>query len=143
MSHVTEVKTHFKHLEDIEAATTRLGGKLIRNQRHYRWYGRWVGDTPMPAGMTLEDMGKCDHAIRFPQTDYEVGVRQQDDGTYTLAWDYWGPGGLLKYMGNSAGDAFTQAYAVEATKRAACNRGHYVTETVRTDGSIEVEVVPR
>ncbi len=143
MSHISELKTTFKNLDDIELAAARLGGTLLRDQKTYRWFGQYMGDSQMPAGMTQADLGKCNHAIRFPHASYEVGVRRQPDGTFRLAWDSWSSGGLLKHMGNEQGDRFTQAYTVVATTRAARIKGYACRETARSDGAVELELIAR
>jgi hypothetical protein len=143
MSHVAEVKAELKSFEAIEAAARRLGGSLIRGQKTYRWFGQWLGDTPMPAGMTRADLGKCDHAIRFPGAKYEVGVRQQADGSFKLAWDWWSAGGLLDHMGDEHAGRFVQAYGIEAAKRAAMRRGYSTRETTLKNGDVQLELLVR
>jgi hypothetical protein len=143
MSHVAECKAELKSFDAIEAAARRLGGTLIRGQKTYKWFGRWVGDTPMPKGMTHADLGKCDHAIRFPGASYEVGVRAQPDGSFSLAWDWWSQGGLLQHMGDPQAGRFVQAYGVEAAKRAAIRRGYATRETTLNDGTVQLELLVR
>ena len=127
MSHVAEVKTVFKNLDDIAAAAVRLGGKLVLGQKTFKWYSA---------------KGRADHAIKFPGASYEVGVTAQLDGTFRLQWDSWSTGGLLPYMGENAG-RFSQAYGVEAARRAARVKGYVVHERTRQDGHIELEMVVR
>lgn len=141
MSHVAECKAQLKNLDIIERAAERLGGTLMKGQKTYKWFGHWVGDTPMPAGMTTADLGKCDHAIKFPGATYEVGVRAQKDGTFTLAWDWWSAGGLLPKMGDTGAGKFVQAYGIEAAKRAAARKGYQTRETSKSDGSITLELL--
>lgn len=163
MSHISTIKTVFRNLEDVEAAAKRLGGTLVRDQKKYRWFGEYVDDTPLDRGQFDSDaeyslvlsmpreqrkahmtkrLGKCDHAIRFPHATYEVGVRKAKDGTFKLSYDYYGEGGLFPHMGQNGG-RFSQAYAVEAAKRAARIKGYSAKETVRSDGSIAVELLAR
>jgi hypothetical protein len=141
MSHVAECKAELKNLDVIEAAAKRLGGRLVRGQKTYKWFGQWVGDTPMPKGMTKADLGKCDHAIVFPDASYEVGVRVQSDGTFSLAWDWWGEGRLLPKMGDTGAGKFVQAYGIEAAKRAAIRKGYVARETAKSDGSVMLELL--
>lgn len=143
MSHVAECKAELKSLDAIDAAARRLGGQLVRGQRTYKWFGHWVGDTPMPKGMTQADLGKCDHAIKFPHASYEVGVRAQADGTFTLAWDWWSAGRLLPIMGDTGAGKFVQAYGIEAAKRAALRRGYSTRETTQGNGDVQLELLVR
>lgn len=143
MSHVAECKAELKSLDMIEAAAVRLGGQLMRDQKSYKWFGHWVGDSPMPKGMTQADLGKCDHAIRFPGASYEVGVRAQADGTHSLAWDWWGAGGLLPIMGDQGAGKFVQAYGIEAAKKAARRRGYSTREVAQPNGDIQLELLVR
>jgi hypothetical protein len=143
MSHVAECKAELKSLDMIEAAAVRLGGQLMRDQKSYKWFGRWVGDSPMPKGMTQADLGKCDHAIRFPNASYEVGVRTQKDGTHSLAWDWWSAGGLLPIMGDQNAGKFVQAYGLEAATKAARRRGYSTREIAQPNGDIQLELLVR
>jgi hypothetical protein len=143
MSHIAECKAQLKSFDALEAAARRLGGSLIRGQKTYKWFGRWVGDTKMPEGMTKADLGKCDHAIRFPGATYEVGVRAQKDGSFTLAWDWWNTGGLLPIMGDPQAGRFVQAYGIEAAKRAALRRGYSTRETTQANGDVQLELLVR
>jgi len=143
MSHIATVKTKFRDLDCIEQAAHRLGGKLARGQKQHRWFGQWVGDTPMPAGVSEQDLGHCDHAISFPGAKYEVGVVDQHDGTFSLRWDYYGSGGLMKHMGNANGDRFTQAYNVVTATRAATRKGYLPIERLKPNGDIELDLLVR
>ena len=42
------------------------GWNLWKARRPIRWYGRLVGDYPLPSWVKVEDLGKCPHAIRVP-----------------------------------------------------------------------------
>ena len=71
-----------------------------------------VGRYPLPEGITESDIGRCNHAIRVPGCEYEVGVICRDD-RYVLFWDSWRAGGLEKQtaLGKNA-CRLKQAYAV-------------------------------
>ena len=88
MSHISKIELVIHSLEDLKDACRKLGFEFIKNQKTFKWYGRWVGDTPLPEGINIEDLGKCDHAIRVPGCNYEVGVVKRGDH-YTLLWDYF------------------------------------------------------
>lgn len=89
MSHIETGTCKILNLEALKAAVKEMGAEFVEGQRTYKWYGRSVGDAPLPAGMRKEDLGKCTHAIKVPGVNYEVGVVKQKDGSYTLAWDSW------------------------------------------------------
>jgi hypothetical protein len=149
MSHVTHSKVVLNSLDDIKAAVRRLGGTFNENKKTYKWYGQWVGDTPMPADVTnkaefLASLGHCDHEFSLPGASYTVGVVARPEGGYKLQWDFYGSGGLQGPMGGASGDKFTQAYSIEAAKRAALYEGYSVGhETLNSDGSVEFEVYVR
>ncbi len=135
MSHIVKGKANLKNLQDIGLAAQRLGGELVIGQQTYEWFQRWVGDSPMPEGMTKDDLGKCDHVIRFKDKAYEVGVVRSGDG-YELRYDFWQSGGLSMELGGQLG----QAYAAVRATRAAKQKGQRVREVVMSDGSIQLEI---
>ena len=118
------------------AVEKRLEFVFLENQRSYKWYGHWVGDTPMPEGLTEDMLGKCEHAIRIPGAEYEVGIVQTPAGGWELRWDYWQAGGLTEELGGQ----ITQAWATERAIAEAYNEGHTVRETLMADGSIKLEL---
>ena len=77
----------------------------MEEQKHYRWFNRYMGDYPLPPGMKVEDLGKCDHAIRVPGCSYEVGIISipEKPGTYKMYYDFWSSGGLDKVIGQNGG----------------------------------------
>lgn len=140
MSHVASIEVKITNLEALKAACAELGVAWYEGQKNYKWYGTSVGDYPLPAGMTVEMLGKCEHAIHVPGVEYEVGVVKLSDGTYTLAFDFWGPGqGLLKKFGDKLG-VLTQRYGVCAAEGMAKLKGLPVNRTVKSDGSIRLEI---
>jgi hypothetical protein len=126
MSHVTTIDLEIKDLGALKTACERLGYQWMEGQTTYRWYGHWVGDYPMPQGFNKLDLGKCDHAIKVPGADYEIGIVTRN-GKTTLLWDFFSSGGLQEVIGKNGGK-LKQAYATEATKRAARRAGYQVTE---------------
>ena len=140
MSHISKVGTEILDLQALNAACKRLGFEFVHGQQHYEWYGKWVGDVEMPAGLKVEDLGKCNHAIRVPGAKYEVGVVYTGAGKYELRWDYWHSGGLEDKLGGKKAGRLVQAYAVEKTRREAKRMGAVMHERTRADGSIEVEI---
>lgn len=126
MSHVAKIELEILDLEILKRACQRLNLEFLENQRSYRWYGRYVGDTPLPDGFTAEDLGKCNHAIRVPSAAYEIGVVHRQ-GKYHLLWDSWHSGGLERVLGPGAG-RLKQAYAIERVTQEARLKGYRLCE---------------
>lgn len=158
ISHVATVALDIKSLDDLDAACKRLGLELVRGQQTYHWYGRSVGDYPLPEGFTADDLGKCSHAIRIPAskaaqavapyvadwgTDakpYEIGVVARRDGKpgFSLMWDFFEGGfGLENIVGKDCQN-LRQAYAICAATRAARMQGMSVTEQKMADGRVRL-----
>ena len=135
MSHISKIELVIHSLEDLKDACRKLGFEFIKNQKTFKWYGRWVGDTPLPEGIKIEDLGKCDHAIRVPGCDYEVGIVKRGDH-YILLWDYYSEGGLEVKIGPNAGK-IKQAYTVARVRKEARRKGYRVLEK-KIDQSIRL-----
>ena len=132
MSHVAKIELIINDLEILKAACERLGLQFVPNQQTYAWYGRYQGDYPLPEGFSVEDLGRCDHAIRVPAASYEVGVVHRG-GRYALLWDFWSSGGLEKALGKEA-CRLRQAYAVERVHREARLKGYRIREQKTEQG---------
>ena len=75
LSHISKIELEIKDLEALKKACNHLGFQFRENQKHYLWYGKWVGTQPLPEGITEEnELGKCDHAVHIPSASFEVGV---------------------------------------------------------------------
>ena len=81
MSHMTTIAIQVKDLAALKAAVIELGALWMEGQRTHKWYGQSVGDYPLPKGVTVDMLGKCDHAIKVPGVNYEIGVVKLADGT--------------------------------------------------------------
>jgi hypothetical protein len=148
MSHVAEIELEVRDLDALAEASRRLGLEFVQGQETYRWYGATLGDYPLPAGFTAEDLGRCEHAIRLPpgnaagREPYEIGVVRRRDGRpgYSLLWDFWMGGfGLQEKVG--AGCArLRQEYAAETTRREARRQGFGVQEQLGADGMIRLRL---
>ncbi len=65
----------------------RMGFGIRGGQKTYQWYSRWVGDSPLPEGITEKELGKCDHAIHLPGAVYEIGIVRKGKSDILL-YDY-------------------------------------------------------
>lgn len=129
MSHVSKVQIEIKSLADLKKAAETLG-LYFREQSTYRWFGKFVGDSPMPEGFTEQELGQCKYAIGIPGNDksYEVGVVVRD-GKIHLMWDFWQGGyGLEEAIGKD-GCKLKQEYSLSVAQREMARRG-FRTERV-------------
>ena len=132
MSHISKIELVIQSLENLKEACRQLGFEFIKDKKTFIWYGRWVGDTPLPEGVKIEDIGKCDHAIRVPGCAYEVGVIRRGDH-YILLWDYYHAGGLEAKIGPNAG-ILKQAYTVARVRKEARQKGYRIREKKMDQG---------
>jgi hypothetical protein len=132
MSHIARIELEITDLDALKAACRRLGLEFRCDQRSYAWYGEYQGDYPLPEGISVQDLGQCDHAIHVPGADYEVGILKRDN-KYLLLWDFWDEGGLERTLGRNAG-RLKQAYAIERTRREAVRKGYRITEAKIRNG---------
>lgn len=115
MSHISTISTEnlVFDLGTIKDLCKRMGWNFMENQKSYAWYGKYMGDSPIPEGMTPEDYGKCDHAISVPGANYEIGlVEDKEKGGYRVVADFWSGGGLDKILGEQ-GEVFAQEYNMQ------------------------------
>jgi len=135
MSHVSKIELEIQSLEDLKLACKRLGFIFQENQQTYQWYGRSVGDSPIPEGFNVDDLGKCNHAIKVPECAYEIGVIKRGS-KYILLWDSWHAGGLERKIGKDCG-ILKQAYTIERIKREA-KRKKYQVKEIKQDQSMRL-----
>lgn len=132
-------------LDCLEKAVQQLGLELVRGQTHYKWFGRSVGDYPMPVGFKASDLGKCEHAIRIPGNSnaYEIGVVKRKDGRpgYQLLWDFWQGGyGMQEKVGTN-GDKLKQHYTAQYSMKSWQKKGYRVSQTtVQKEDGLHVVV---
>ena len=135
MSHISKIELQIKDLEALKIACEQCGYQFVEGQKTYEWYGRFVGDSPMPEGLTEADLGKCDHAIKVPGASYEIGVKKMGSH-YEMMFDYWQSGGL-----KGKPDKLFQPYAIAATKRAVkANRYRVYRENKLDNGAVELRI---
>jgi len=126
MSHVTTVKAEIHDIKALAAACAELGLTFKENQQTYKWWGTSVGNYPLPEGFTVEDLGKCQHAIGVPGTEWEIGVAQPRNGKgYRLLFDFYGNRGepILNAIGGQQASKLVQLYAVHKATLEAEKRG--------------------
>lgn len=143
MSHVVNLELLILDLEALGVAAKACGLELIRNQKHYKWWGHSVGDYPIPTGFTAEELGTCEHALSVVGNDqaYEIGVVKRRDGKpgYQLLYDYFSGGkGLVEKIGGNEAPKLKQRYQVEIFRREMAKKGMRVSERI-VNGKLQVE----
>jgi len=121
MSHISQIELEVRDLGTLAQACARLGLALIRGQKTYKWYGKDAD---------------CDHAIRIPGANYEIGVISKG-GLQELNCDFYDRN-IEKVIGKGGG-LLKQAYAVEKAKTEARIKGYSVLER-QTDNGIRLHV---
>jgi len=131
MSHNEIIDLEVTDIKALSMTAKRMGGELILNAKTYKWYGTNVGDYPLPEGIKASDLGKCEHKIKFPGINYEIGVikSKTQKGAYSLLWDFF-DSSLKKKMGGEKAITFIQHYTMEKTKQAAMLKGKLCRESV-------------
>lgn len=150
MSHITTIDLRITDLDSLEKACERLGLELVRGQKTFKWFGKFVGDSRPPKemadqGYTAEKYGTCDHAVRVKGNGraYEIGLVNRADGKgYMLAWDSWAGGhGLLAATGYNAKDQgatkLKDWYAAEVAQKQMRRQGFRVSATQK-QGKVQV-----
>lgn len=121
MSHISKIELEVKDLGVLGQACARLGLALLKGQKSFKWYGKEA---------------QCDHAIRVPGADYEIGVAWKG-ASYELNCDFYDKN-LEKVIGLKGG-LLKQAYAVEKTRIEARKKGYSVVER-QTEKGIRLHV---
>ena len=121
MSHISKIELEVKDLGILGQACAVLGLQLIKDRKTFRWYGKEAD---------------CDHCIRVPGADYEIGVIRNRH-SYQLSCDYYDRN-LEKVIGTKGG-LLKQAYAVTRTRIEARKKGYSVLEQ-KTDEGIRLHV---
>lgn len=145
MSHVTTVDLEIKDLDALAEAAKQCGCELVRGQTEYKWFGEHVGDYPMPEGFKVEDLGKCQHAIRVVgnETAYEIGVVERY-GKYLLLFDFWRGGhGLCQQVCHShypyeEPGKLMQEYSIAVATKQLRKQGHQVERKQEQDGQVRL-----
>lgn len=138
MSHIVKVNVEIKNLQALKKAAEAIGLEFREGQQKYKWYGRSVGDYPLPEGITVDMLGKCDHALSIPGNSgaYEIGVVDQGNGSYGLLWDFWHGGFGLQALVGDGCSKLTEEYTACAAE-AECDQLGWMHER-QHDGSLLV-----
>ena len=136
MSHVADVAIKFRDIEACASAVALLGGELRRDQKTHAWYGRFLNDwQSQSAAVNRRDastFGKCDMAIHFPGVEYEIGLCQEADGSYTAVYDTYGSSGqrLMTLCGGMELPRLKNEYAAAVSTRMLARKGFRVTRSL-------------
>ena len=136
VSHVTKVDVEIKDLDALDVVCKNRGLQLRRGQTKYAWWGRSVGDYPIPAGMAAADIGKCNHAIHLNSRSFEIGLVKQSDGSYRLVFDFYNQAELLSAVGGQKCEGLIGDYTIE-TARSAANAQNWPVQD-NSDGTITI-----
>ena len=147
MSHLVTETMEIHDLDALAEAAEACGMELVRDQQTFKWYGRSVGDYPLPAGFTADDLGKCSHAVRVKgvgSQTYEIGVVERRDAAgnrlpgYSLLYDFWRGGfGLLAAAGKEC-SYLKQQYTLAGIKKTLGNRWRVAGVQTLENGSMKV-----
>lgn len=147
MSHVADCDIHIKDLDALEQALKHIpGAHLMRGQKTHMWFGRFMNDwNSQNAAANRRDpetFGKCDHAIRLDGAEYEIGLCQEADGTFTPVYDSWGDGQkLVKKFGGLQLPKLKDEYAAAVATRVMARKGFRVARTTNAKGEIVLRAV--
>ena len=131
MSHIAIIQLEVTDLQSLALAAQLCGLEFVPAQTTYKWFGHWVGDSPLPEGIDVDQLGKCSHAIRVPgnAAAYEIGVVAKPGGGYTLLWDFWAGGQGLQALAGDDCINLRAEYAAAQTLRAARCKRYRATRT--------------
>ncbi len=101
MSHIKLIEPEREYTIEGLKLMAELMGATMKRSKTFEWYGRWVGDTPLPKGLTLNDLKEVNWEIKYPDAKYTVGVKEKN-GKVHLLYDFWRNGfGLEVALGGS------------------------------------------
>ena len=102
MSHVDKMELICTSLNAAGRMAVKHGGVLTKAET-YEWFKQHVGDYPLPAGVSIEDLGKCEYKITFPDCRYEVGLLPNPNGEgWIMIYDFWDKQLMYKIGGPKA-----------------------------------------
>ena len=145
MSHVASVELVINDLASLKVACEKLGLNFCENQKTHRWYGKFLADSDVGRATAAEfdakTFGTCEHAIKVPGSEYDIGVVKNPNGTgYRLIYDQFGGNGRAiseKLGGESLGKLKSEYGAVRATRHLQ-RQGYRVMRRVLANGQIKL-----
>ena len=127
MSHFTKVATKINDLVSLRKALDALGWKYTHAEQGVEVRG-WRGQTTKAA--IAIDMGK-----------YDVGVVQQEDGTYSLEADWWGVETTRGLKEDELVKELNAKYAYQRVVAAVEEQGYTIDQNaVQKDGTVKLTV---
>jgi len=132
VSHISKIEVEINDLDCLKQACRELGFEYRSNQKTYQWFGRKIGDEPLPENISEDELGQCDSAIHIDGCEYEIGV-VKNGNRWILLWDSYIKGGLAKRIGQNAG-TLKQAYSIARIKKEARLKGYRLTEKKMKQG---------
>ena len=123
-------------------AAKALGGELVLDKKTFNWYGQflndWKSDRAAVNRRDASTFGKCDHAIKFPNTTYEIGLCKEEDGSYTAVYDSYGSQGRMieQKCGGIGLPKLKDEYAAAVSIRTLARKGFRVQRTTGPKGEI-------
>ena len=127
----------------MQKAAEKLGLE-VRQKKTYNWFGRHVGDYPLPEGFTQSELGKCEFALGVIGNDgaYEIGVVKSKTGNgYTLLYDFFNRGYGLMPKVSTDGEGLNllkTEYGVEVAKKALRRKGYRNVKEIRENGKVRL-----
>lgn len=142
MSHIARIELKIRDLGILKKACNELGLQFVNNQKTYKWFGKFMNDWPLPEGLSPEELGKCDHAIRVPGAEYEIGVKKNGK-YYELLYDFWSSGGLEDKLGSGLSE-LKKAYHKQAVRDFAKKNGYTMkTKEISQGGKKAIQITLR
>jgi len=120
MSHIVPIELQVRNLKALELCLGQFGAELRLNQKQFaEYYG----------------LKPCDAAIHVNGAKYEIGLKKNADGSYTLLCDFWSSGGLTQKFGQN-GDKLKQAYAKQLAVMYWAAKGYKLQQITKEDGTV-------
>ena len=146
MSHVANVEVEINDLTALKTACGKLGLEFVQGQTTYKWFDRYLADSNVGRqtvrdGFRPEDFGKCEHAIKVPDSNYEVGVVKNPTGNgYRLIYDEYGSQGraITKRLGGTQLTKLKTEYGVARATRHLRRNGYRVVRRVLANGTVKL-----
>lgn len=139
MSHVANVEVEIKDLSALRTACENLGLEFMENQQTWNWYGDYMDDwhtdeAAVSHGYDTKDFGKGLHAIKVPNSEYEIGVVKNPNGSgFRLIYDSYGSHGraISESLGGMKLTKLNNEYTATVATRQLQKQGYRVTRTVK------------